>query len=231
MSQQVASLPISIFQEGGANDFAYETIVALLDAKSLVRLGATSKTSHSHVKKEMIRRKKQVVECERKIRLLIGVPGDAGEEPPMTRANVLQAQEHKTKAWGIVADGCTNDELEHPSHPFRNELLKFQQRRSPLCMLPLCFYLPPTGEPVDPSQVEPLPGPILRDMDRAAEDVIYRLSVLVSLRFYVTFEQENISAATFEAIRKVARELVAFDDMRLQQWLEDLLEREARVAR
>jgi len=136
--------------------FVALNVVQFLGPEGLAHFGAANKHHRQCVCYEVARRKKLVVDYEEEVRPLIGV---AGNEPTSyTKENVEKAQEVKEKARALITDKKTLERSPQIyGHPFLDELMKFELPkplfrygyhsqdivdRSPLAMLPPCFYIP-----------------------------------------------------------------------------------------
>lgn len=140
-------------------NFISPLVVQYLGTRSLVRFGSAIKSHGTVVSNEVVRRKERIAAIETQVAALLGAP----EDVPL-RDNVLRASDLAQEAKTLIDDevnlhdticnsaideiDCDHDKL------FANERKMFLadifEGAGSLYILPLCFYLPPTGESTHP---------------------------------------------------------------------------------
>ena len=138
----------------------FEHVVQYLGTRSLVRFGAVAKSHGKIVSAEVDRRKKIVADIEHQVKTLLGPPDGIHLRKNVLRASVLveearmfiddEVNLHDKICNPYCEMDCSFDKL------FPNERKMFiaesYKPRGFLHILPLCFYLPPTGKSTSPTE-------------------------------------------------------------------------------
>jgi hypothetical protein len=131
------------------HDLIAPLVVQFLDAKTLVPFARFARTNKDDLlNPEVARRKAKFIELEQAAKEQIG------QEPDIiTLANVEAVRKLREQAVNLIGVPITNGGTRTLFREEREKLSPptgMRQTRSPLCMLPLCFYLPSVGDPFRP---------------------------------------------------------------------------------